>query len=109
MTRSGVKRLFLRTLFCALLLIFSLDGCAQSGQGMHDGYYTAQAAAFDAHGWKEYITIYVSGDKVVVFHGWVSGCHEGNMSVDLRKDLADRVSQVVRNDGLPFRVVHAAR
>ena len=32
---------------------------------MQDGYYTAEAANFDENGWKEYITIYVSNDKII--------------------------------------------
>lgn len=32
---------------------------------MKDGYYTAEAAAFDSYGWKEYITIYVSDGQII--------------------------------------------
>jgi major membrane immunogen (membrane-anchored lipoprotein) len=49
-------------------------GCAFSpGSGensrrsavMQDGYYTASAVELDDHGWKEYVTIYVSRGKIL--------------------------------------------
>jgi major membrane immunogen (membrane-anchored lipoprotein) len=30
-----------------------------------DGYYTAEAAAFDRHGWKDFITIYIENNLIV--------------------------------------------
>jgi major membrane immunogen (membrane-anchored lipoprotein) len=33
--------------------------------GLKDGYYTAEAAAFDDQGWKEYLTIYVFNGRIV--------------------------------------------
>jgi major membrane immunogen (membrane-anchored lipoprotein) len=33
---------------------------------MQDGYYTAEAAEFDSHGWKEYVTVYVSGGRITL-------------------------------------------
>jgi major membrane immunogen (membrane-anchored lipoprotein) len=30
-----------------------------------DGYYTAETVGFDRNGWKEYITVYVSNNKIV--------------------------------------------
>ena len=32
---------------------------------MKDGFYTAEAANFDQHGWKEYVTICVSDGRIV--------------------------------------------
>ncbi|MDR2588293.1 MAG: FMN-binding protein [Spirochaetales bacterium] len=32
---------------------------------MRDGYYTAEAASFDAYGWKEFITICVWNGRIV--------------------------------------------
>lgn len=32
---------------------------------MRDGYYTAEEASFDSHGWKEFVTLYIVGDKIV--------------------------------------------
>ena len=31
---------------------------------VQDGYYTAEAKDFDDHGWKEFVTIFVSGGKI---------------------------------------------
>jgi major membrane immunogen (membrane-anchored lipoprotein) len=32
---------------------------------MRNGYFTAEASAFDAYGWKEFVTIYVNNNKIV--------------------------------------------
>jgi major membrane immunogen (membrane-anchored lipoprotein) len=32
---------------------------------MQDGYYTAESAAYDDAGWKDFLTIYVSDNKIV--------------------------------------------
>lgn len=42
-----------------------VSGCSQSQEGMRDGYYSAEMAEFDAFGWKEFLTIYVSNNKIV--------------------------------------------
>ncbi|GHV41465.1 hypothetical protein AGMMS49546_17400 [Spirochaetia bacterium] len=44
---------------------FFLFSCVQNSAGLKDGYYTAEAAEFDDHGWKEYVTIYVSSGKIL--------------------------------------------
>jgi major membrane immunogen (membrane-anchored lipoprotein) len=55
-----------RYLLPALLLLASLlPGCPSRTQEMQEGYYTAEAASFDAEGWKDFITIYVSQDRIV--------------------------------------------
>lgn len=53
--------------FAAMILTFVLifSACAQDSTRMQDGYYTSEAASFDSHGWKEYLTIYVSDNKIV--------------------------------------------
>jgi len=51
------------TMILILALLFS--ACSQDSSRMQDGYYTAEAASFDMYGWKEYITIYVSDNKIV--------------------------------------------
>lgn len=48
---------------CLVLLL--LAGCGQTGTEMQDGYYTAEMAAFDDYGWKEFLTIYVRDTKIV--------------------------------------------
>lgn len=36
-----------------------------SSRGMKDGYYTAEMAEFDEHGWKEYLCIQIKKGKIV--------------------------------------------
>jgi major membrane immunogen (membrane-anchored lipoprotein) len=40
-------------------------GGGSRAQRLADGYYTAEAARFDSHGWKEYITIYIENNNIV--------------------------------------------
>lgn len=47
------------------ILVMFLSGCSDDSSGLHSGYYSAEAASFDTHGWKEYITIYVSNNTIV--------------------------------------------
>ena len=56
-----------RTLIVILLFIVLLSaGCGKIHFGLIDGYYTAEAAEFDDFGWKEYLTICVSGGKIIL-------------------------------------------
>ncbi|MDR3349305.1 MAG: FMN-binding protein [Acidaminococcales bacterium] len=56
-------RIFWGAIFiAAALLSFA---CAPQAAGMQDGYYMAEAAAFDLHGWKEFVAIYVSNNKII--------------------------------------------
>lgn len=49
-------------MFIAILLC----ACSMKDKAeLKDGYYTAETASFDEHGWKEYVTIYVSGNRIV--------------------------------------------
>ena len=50
-------------LLAMLLLAMPLTGCGR-GEGLQDGYYTAQASDYN-FGWKEYITIMVKGGSSV--------------------------------------------
>lgn len=54
-------------IFILLLImpIMSLVSCEKDEGKMYDGYYTAEAAEFDDHGWKEFITIYVQNNRIV--------------------------------------------
>ncbi|MDL2238441.1 FMN-binding protein [Christensenellaceae bacterium OttesenSCG-928-K19] len=56
--------------FCAtvaglLLVLLFLCGCGQQAGALKDGYYTAEAAEFDDYGWKEYVTIFVSENRII--------------------------------------------
>ena len=48
-----------------LLAAVLLCGCRHISSGMADGIYTAEAAHFDEHGWKEYITISVANNTII--------------------------------------------
>jgi major membrane immunogen (membrane-anchored lipoprotein) len=52
-----------------LLLVASCSiGAGRSGSGgqkLADGYYTAEATAYDRYGWKDYITIYIDNNNIV--------------------------------------------
>lgn len=52
-------------LLAALLSLLFLTACQSGERAMQDGFYSAQAAELDEHGWKEYITIYVSNGTIV--------------------------------------------
>ncbi len=41
-----------------------VQACAASGDGLKDGYYSAEMSDY-SHGWKEYLTIFVQGGKIV--------------------------------------------
>lgn len=44
--------------------IVCLTGCSQSSNALKDGYYTAEMAEYN-NGWKEYLTVFVRGGKIV--------------------------------------------
>jgi major membrane immunogen (membrane-anchored lipoprotein) len=46
------------------IFMFFLLSCSGGKDSMKDGYYTAEAAEFDAYGWKEYVTIGVSSGRI---------------------------------------------
>ncbi|MDR2049944.1 MAG: FMN-binding protein [Treponema sp.] len=54
-------------LFSAVLCAVLAPGCAENSLAgsLVDGYYTAEMSAFDAKGWKEFISIYVSSGRIV--------------------------------------------
>jgi major membrane immunogen (membrane-anchored lipoprotein) len=52
-------------LMCATLSLCALFGCAKGTAQLQDGYYTAEFAQYDDHGWKEFLTIYVYGNRIV--------------------------------------------
>jgi major membrane immunogen (membrane-anchored lipoprotein) len=48
------------------LLMALCVSCAGKSSTLKDGYYTAEAAQFDEHGWKEYVTIRVADGKITL-------------------------------------------
>lgn len=59
----GVKKLYIVLCFPLFVLYVS---CSTADKPMKDGYYTAEAAEFDEHNWKEYVTVCVSGGRVIL-------------------------------------------
>jgi major membrane immunogen (membrane-anchored lipoprotein) len=58
---------FKKTLALAIpVLAFFLSGCGEVFPGrIPDGYYSAEAASFDDHGWKEYISLFIVNGRIV--------------------------------------------
>jgi major membrane immunogen (membrane-anchored lipoprotein) len=52
---------FLLILFIVALLV----SCGENSSVLVDGYYSAETAAFDSYGWKEYLTICVSNGRII--------------------------------------------
>ena len=44
---------------------FLLWSCSPARHILQDGYYNAEIAEFDIFGWKEYVTIRVSGGRII--------------------------------------------
>lgn len=57
-----IKRFLL--LLCAVGLTLALGGCAAKQQELVDGYYCAEMGTY-INGWKEFVTIRVSGGEIV--------------------------------------------
>jgi major membrane immunogen (membrane-anchored lipoprotein) len=62
MNRRIRKRHILFLAFLAALCA----SCAGKNFDLKDGYYTAEIAGFDEHGWKEYVTICVSAGRITL-------------------------------------------
>jgi major membrane immunogen (membrane-anchored lipoprotein) len=60
-----VKYITLAVIVAALLV--ALPGsCSTVKYPLKDGYYSAEAAEFDAQGWKDYVTICVSNGRITM-------------------------------------------
>jgi major membrane immunogen (membrane-anchored lipoprotein) len=55
----------LQRIFSVIAITLLLSACSQETSAMRDGYYSAEAASFDTEGWKPFITIYVSNNRIV--------------------------------------------
>jgi len=53
-----------------ILFLFFLPGllvsCGKDNSTLKDGYYTAEEAEYNSNGWKEYLTIFVSGGQIIL-------------------------------------------
>ena len=56
---------FLQYAAVITVLISLLSGCQGASRKMQDGYYTAEAQGYDDDGWKDFLTIAVSNNKIV--------------------------------------------
>lgn len=68
MTSNGRWKLAigLPAVLLSILLLVLFAGVRQSrAAAMQNGFYTAEARDFDDKGWKEYVTIYVSGNTII--------------------------------------------
>ena len=54
-----------KLLLICISFCFFLSTCLKNDLSMKDGYYTAEMAEYDASGWKEFVTIRVSGGKII--------------------------------------------
>ena len=54
------------TVLAIAVFLLPMLSCGRSYNTLKDGYYTAVAAVFDDYGWKEYVTICVSGGRIIL-------------------------------------------
>lgn len=47
------------------VLMIALTACSTASDEMQDGYYTAEMAEYDEHGWKELLVIYVKDNEII--------------------------------------------
>lgn len=59
------KKITIGLILVILVLAALVVIVRQSQRGMKDGYYTAEMAEFDEHGWKEYLCIQIKKGKIV--------------------------------------------
>jgi len=53
-------------LIIIILLVLPFASCKGSSSDLKDGYYTAEVDDFDSYGWKDYVTICVSGGRIIM-------------------------------------------
>lgn len=59
------KKIAIGSILVILVLVMLVVIVRQTQGGMKDGFYTAEMAEFDEHGWKEYLCIQVKKGKIV--------------------------------------------
>jgi major membrane immunogen (membrane-anchored lipoprotein) len=64
MKHLGKKSIRRRILFFLIIFLMAA-ACRKENFNLKEGYFTAEAAEFDSFGWKEYLTISVSGGKII--------------------------------------------
>ena len=51
-------------LFGIFIILFNIS-CSSGDSSLKDGYYTAEMGEFNKYGWKDYVTIRISGGKII--------------------------------------------
>ena len=64
MTTNGKRVAYWLVLAAGLSLMAA--SCSEAEYPLKDGYYCAEAAEYDAFGWKEFVTIRVSSGKIII-------------------------------------------
>ena len=59
------KKYLFSAMLTVIVIFVCLPACRPIDVPMKDGYYTAEIAEFAEYGWKEYITICVSGGGII--------------------------------------------
>jgi major membrane immunogen (membrane-anchored lipoprotein) len=63
---KGEKMKRLPSYFVLVSLVFlPFLSCIRNDFEFHGGYYTVQADDFDEHGWKEYVSLYISHGRIL--------------------------------------------
>jgi len=62
----NMKKLGTTAVFILFFLMVLLVSCGKDNSVMKDGYYTAEEAEYNSKGWKEYLTICVSGGQIIL-------------------------------------------
>ena len=57
-----LKKCMIAPILAGLLLL----SCGRNSSALKDGYYNAESDEFDYEGWKEYLTICVSGGRIIL-------------------------------------------
>ena len=52
--------------FVILTAFYTLNACSPNSASLKDGYYTAETAEFDEHGWKEYLSVFISEGRIIL-------------------------------------------
>lgn len=64
-TVMDIKKGIIFVAILGILIFFAVASPGEKKNEMQDGYYTAEAKKFGKTGWKEYITIYVSNNRII--------------------------------------------
>ena len=64
----GRKLIKYRNLIIVVLLFVAgmLISCVRNDYALKDGYYTAEESEYDSAGWKDYLTVCISGGQIIV-------------------------------------------